>query len=145
MTMFSVTHNSLCCECLLSAKQFRPQVPSSWGQCTRTWMHTETKYHVVAVLPLYAKNTSECICTLYEQNQLQTGPRTFHKLYNCLWKYQVQEIYAQVKYEFYVCQLRYFLKDVFKYRSTFACGMLPVSLEVFRSNANYPLRCKFSL
>ena len=38
----------------------------------------------------------------------------------------MQEIYVQVNCEFYVFKLRNFLKDVFKNRSTFVCGMQPV-------------------
>jgi hypothetical protein len=55
-------------------------------------------------------------------------PRTFWKMYECLWRHQalVQEIYVQVQCEFYVFKLRNFLKNIFKNRSTFACGMLPV-------------------
>jgi len=40
-------------------------------------MHTETKYHVVADLPLYTKNNSESMCNVYEQNQLQQAQGHF--------------------------------------------------------------------
>jgi len=42
-------------------------------------MHTETRYQVVADLPLYVKNTSESICNVYEQNQLQQAQGRFKK------------------------------------------------------------------
>jgi len=44
-------------------------------------MHTETRYQVVADLPLYVTNTSEIICSVYEQNQLQQAQGHFK---NCI-------------------------------------------------------------